>query len=86
MRLQCRITPAEQELLNHLESVPAAYRAKRLIVLAAMYLSSSRKSDSAGVGGTPTQHESPISDERSGEDDGINSSRKPAAWITDAKL
>lgn len=39
MRLQCRITPATKELHAHLEEVEPDYRAKRLVTMAAMYLS-----------------------------------------------
>lgn len=38
MRLQIRVTPANQELLDHLENVDREYRGKRLIALAAMQL------------------------------------------------
>ncbi len=38
MRLQVRVTPAHQELLDHLEAVDKEYRGKRLIALAAMML------------------------------------------------
>ncbi len=38
MRLQCRVTPAHSELLQHLESIEQEYRGKRLVAMAAMYL------------------------------------------------
>lgn len=84
MRLQCRVTPAEQELLNHLESIPPAYRAKRLIVLAAMFLSSS-KNKTDGLAHSPAP-ESPSSEAGVVGAAESNVSRKPAAWIKDAKL
>ncbi|MFB8831975.1 hypothetical protein ACE0DR_27920 [Azotobacter sp. CWF10] len=38
MRLQVRVTPVHQELLEHLESIDKEYRGKRLVALAAMQL------------------------------------------------
>ena len=39
MRLQCRVTPATQELHAHLETIDPDYRGKRLVAMAALYLS-----------------------------------------------
>ncbi|WP_139332625.1 hypothetical protein [Aquipseudomonas alcaligenes] len=43
MRLQIRVTPAHQELLDHLESVDREYRGKRIIALAAMQLAQMKR-------------------------------------------
>lgn len=45
LRLQCRVTPATKELLDHLNTIHPDYRAKRLIMMAAMYLSMAGSSD-----------------------------------------
>lgn len=49
MRLQVRVTPAYQELMDHLESIEPEYRGKRLVVLAAMQLAGAVSEHSAGA-------------------------------------
>lgn len=76
MRLQCRITPAEKELFEHLDDIPPEYRAKRLIVMASMYLSKSTLSiDEAKPLDTPKEAQ-PANPQ--------NRPKKPAGWIKDA--
>lgn len=54
MRLQIRVTPAHQELLEHLEAVDKEYRGKRLIALAAMMLAQMRQSATQAQTVTPS--------------------------------
>lgn len=82
MRLQIRVTPAHQELLDHLESIDREYRGKRLIALAAMQLAQMN-----GGNVSPKSHVEKGSD---GESVGISESggtvlesrqlRKPPRW------
>lgn len=39
LRLQCRVTPANPELIEHLMTVDPDYRGKRLVTMAALYMS-----------------------------------------------
>lgn len=78
MRLQCRITPAEKELYDHLANIPPEYRAKRLIVMASMYLSKSTNSLGVVAGVNKAQEEQPASTQ--------NRHKKPAGWIKDAGI
>lgn len=82
MRLQCRITPAEQELYEHLDNIPPEYRAKRLIVMASMYLS--KCTQSAGIPGDVTQP--PGTSQEVQPASTSHKPKKPAGWIRDAGI
>lgn len=81
MRLQCRITPAEKELYEHLANIPPEYRAKRLIVMASMYLSKCTNSVGVVADETPLDK---AQEERSASTQ--NRHKKPAGWIKDAGI
>lgn len=62
MRLQVRVTPVHQELLEHLESIDKEYRGKRLVALAAMQLHEMKTTSSIQerTTQTPAIQEQPI--------------------------
>ncbi|QQE91142.1 hypothetical protein [Azotobacter chroococcum] len=62
MRLQVRVTPVHQELLEHLESIDKEYRGKRLVALAAMQLHEMKTTSSIQerTTQTPAIREQPI--------------------------
>ena len=86
MRLQCRVTPATSELLAHLEGIAPDFRAKRLVMLAAMYLSLNagdgtrlRESDAASP--APSAASSPDTPQ-----DQAKAARPVAEWIRGAHV
>lgn len=86
MRLQCRITPATQELLAHLESIDPDYRGKRLVAMAALYLSMTSatedvKSLQAGAQLNPVSTDN---DKKSASS--VPTSRPVAGWIRGANV
>lgn len=85
MRLQCRVTPATQELHAHLESIDPDYRGKRLVAMAALYLSMvSVTEDGKGKQTEPGHGNSAIHDKNQ-----INNepaSRPVASWIRGANV
>lgn len=85
MRLQIRVTPAHQELLDHLEAVDKEYRGKRLIALAAMMLAQQNQSlaQAPAIRNEPVTKEVGISE--SADSVGVEmKSRKAPGWITSA--
>lgn len=83
MRLQIRVTPAHQELLEHLEAVDKEYRGKRLIALAAMMLAQMRQSATQAQTVTPSSETVALGiPEGAVSVDGEVRSRKAPGWIT----
>jgi len=89
MRLQVRVTPVHQELLEHLESIDKEYRGKRLVALAAMQLHEMKTTSSIRehTTQTPAIREHPIQEHSPATESDDNS--KPRAqqrtapkWIT----
>lgn len=83
MRLQVRVTPAYQELMEHLESIAPEYRGKRLVALAAMQLSGAVSVHSAGAterAGTAVS----AGDEVSASTAALVKPRPDMGWITHA--
>lgn len=86
MRLQCRVTPATQELHAHLETIDPDYRGKRLVAMAALYLSmisatedtKSKQTDTQRHNNIPEGGKEPISNEPT--------SRPVASWIRGANV
>lgn len=65
MRLHVNVTPAHQELLEHLESIDKKYRGKRLVALAAMQLHEMKTAPSIRehTTQTPAIREQPIQEQ-----------------------
>jgi len=65
MRLQVRVTPVHQELLEHLESIDKEYRGKRLVALAAMQLHEMKTTSSiqGRTTQTPAIREQPLQEQ-----------------------
>ncbi len=86
MRLQCRVTPATQELHAHLETIDPDYRGKRLVAMAALYLSMISASEDAKSKKTDTQHDNIVAGERKEELSNAPASRPVASWIRGANV
>ncbi len=85
MRLQIRVTPAHQELLDHLEAVDKEYRGKRLIALAAMMLAQMRQPASQVQTVAPSSETVALGiPEVADSVDREVKSRKAPGWITSA--
>lgn len=84
MRLQCRVTPATQELHAHLEAIDPDYRGKRLVAMAALYLSMISATENAKNNQLGTQQVSIISGDKKNSPE--PTSRPVANWIRGAHV
>ncbi|AZP73802.1 hypothetical protein EJJ20_35945 (plasmid) [Pseudomonas poae] len=64
MRLQCRVTPATQELHAHLETIDPDYRGKRLVAMAALYLSMISATEDAKSKQADIQQDNIVADDK----------------------
>lgn len=86
MRLQCRVTPATQELHAHLETIDPDYRGKRLVAMAALYLSMiSATEDMKGKQVDVQQDDTPAATKK-GKNSSKPLSRPVASWIRGANV
>ncbi|HDS1767982.1 hypothetical protein NPS42_22135 [Pseudomonas putida] len=86
MRLQCRVTPATQELHAHLETIDPDYRGKRLVAMAALYLSMISAADDAKSKQADTQQDNIVAGEKKEEPRNEPVSRPVASWIRGANV
>lgn len=82
MRLQCRVTPATPELHAHLETIDPDYRGKRLVAMAALYLSMTNAPDD--VKGKQEEIQHAITNIK--EQNNATTSRPVANWIRGANV
>ncbi|WP_432780721.1 hypothetical protein QZH44_30150 (plasmid) [Pseudomonas corrugata] len=85
MRLQCRVTPATQELHAHLESIDPDYRGKRLVAMAALYLSMASVAED-GKGKQTEPGPSIIAIDNTSKKNEEPASRPVASWIRGANV
>ncbi|HDS0958763.1 TPA: hypothetical protein QDZ28_002451 [Pseudomonas putida] len=86
MRLQCRVTPATQELHAHLETIDPDYRGKRLVAMAALYLSMISATEDAKFKQADTQQDNIVAGEKKEELSNEPVSRPVASWIRGANV
>lgn len=83
MRLQCRVTPATPELHAHLETIDPDYRGKRLVAMAALYLSMTSATDEIKGKQDEVQHATTNLKEHNNS---ATTSRPVANWIRGANV
>lgn len=86
MRLQCRVTPATQELHAHLETIDPDYRGKRLVAMAALYLSMISATEDTKSKRPDTQQNNNISEGGKEPISNEPTSRPVASWIRGANV
>lgn len=86
MRLQCRVTPATQELHAHLESIEPDYRGKRLVAMAALYLSMISATEDIKNLQTGSQLNPVSADDNKKDASSEPTSRPVASWIRGANV
>ncbi|MBN0979118.1 MULTISPECIES: hypothetical protein [Pseudomonas] len=86
MRLQCRVTPATQELHAHLETIDPDYRGKRLVAMAALYLSMISATEDTKSKQADTQQNNNVSEGRKEPISNEPTSRPVANWIRGANV
>jgi len=86
MRLQCRVTPATQELHAHLETIDPDYRGKRLVAMAALYLSMISATEEIKNKQTDTQQHNNLSEVEKEPISNEPTSRPVASWIRGANV
>lgn len=90
MRIQVRVTPAYQELHDHLESFDSEYRGKRLLALAAMQLAALGRNgvSDAPLQSTPAmpQQEVAATVETVTKSEPKSARKSAPSWITSSKV
>ncbi|EES7561249.1 MULTISPECIES: hypothetical protein [Pseudomonas chlororaphis group] len=86
MRLQCRVTPATQELHAHLETIDPDYRGKRLVAMAALYLSMISATEDAKSKQADTHQDNIVADDKKEQVSNEPASRPVASWIRGANV
>ncbi|HBN9243619.1 hypothetical protein FA378_10920 [Pseudomonas aeruginosa] len=86
MRLQCRVTPATQELHAHLETIDPDYRGKRLVAMAALYLSMISATEDAKSKSADTQENNIAAEDKKDQAGKEPISRPVASWIRGANV
>jgi hypothetical protein len=86
MRLQCRVTPATQELHAHLETIDPDYRGKRLVAMAALYLSMISATEDAKSKQADIQQDNIVADDKKEQISNEPVSRPVASWIRGANV
>lgn len=90
MRIQVRVTPAYQELHDHLESFDSEYRGKRLLALAAMQLAALGRNSVADaplqITSAPPPKEVAVTLESVTESEPKPARKSAPSWITNSKV
>lgn len=86
MRLQCRVTPATPELHAHLETIDPDYRGKRLVAMAALYLSMISATEDTKSKQTDTQQHNIVPEGKKEPVINEPTSRPVASWIRGANV